>query len=347
MFPAARGEVLHQPRGTDSLLLAQRHDIALPQEPDSRLLLPLHTLDTRINRGACDYRRILRPEIRQRGRDPPKRPCHALNSKFCRPAILSAADNQSWPQYHSVLEPQRLDCFLKLALHAHVRKAALRIRRASADEYVCIGTSILRSLRQVEVQVVVDLALCFNAASCRLCSTETREEDLWLHLAREQARPLCSLGRDDGVELGRGSGIGQIASRVGVDRGEGRMREELRENVGALRLSGEIGGTLRQNLRPARYFQRALLLPFLLILHSTNYNMILDCMRATWVSGRIAISMRWIFPALSRSAARFVRGGNILGRYHDGAWLSETANICADYMRVDRYFRALSERTCY
>lgn len=58
------------------------------------------------------------------------------------------------------------------------------------DEDVCLYTGFFGGFGKIKVQVVVNLALGFDAADLCTCRTQTAEEDLGFLRRWELARPL-------------------------------------------------------------------------------------------------------------------------------------------------------------
>lgn len=149
-------------------------------------------------------------------------------------ALLTLAQDEARPHDDALVElellDRRLDALLHLAIGRRSRQEAIGASAGDEDEGLDAG--LLRGARNLDVEVVVNLPLVFDAAGGRAGGADGGEGDVRRgREADERGGPLVSVGVDDGVEVGR-LGLGRAAGDGG-DGLEGAGSEEVGQDEGA------------------------------------------------------------------------------------------------------------------
>lgn len=124
---------------------------------------------------------------------------------------------------------------LNLALHPRIRERALTSGTRGGDQHVDFYPGLLGGFGEVDVDVVFEFVLVFEAACGAAGGCEGGEEDS--RDGREGSdvgEPFGGVGFDEGGEFWLGLGGGWGAAGEGVDLGDGWVGEEGSEDVGAL-----------------------------------------------------------------------------------------------------------------
>lgn len=149
-------------------------------------------------------------------------------------ALLALAQDEARPHDDALVElellDRRLDALLHLAIGRRSRQEA--IGAGARDEDKGLDAGLLRGARNLDVEVVVNLPLVFDAAGGRSGGADGGEGDVRRgREADERGGPLVGVGVDDGVEVGR-LGLWRAAGDGG-DGLEGAGGEEVGQDEGA------------------------------------------------------------------------------------------------------------------
>lgn len=150
-----------------------------------------------------------------------------------------------------MVEAERSDGLLDLALQLEVRKRGVRTGAGGGDQHVDLDTRSFSGFGQVEIEVVVDLPLVGEPASLGAWSAETGQEDLRSRCdGRDLRGPLRRVVVDECFEFWMAfDGGGERPPTQGRDVLCGGMSEEGVQNVRTLHsgVSGQIGEEVRGN----------------------------------------------------------------------------------------------------
>jgi hypothetical protein len=186
----------------------------LVENPYSRLPLALRALQAGVDRSFRDHGVILSQAVLESAADGAEPRGDLLQKVLRRAALLPLAQDQAGPQDDRVLEADLLHVVFELALHLRVRHHGRARRAAGRDEHVRVDAGLLGGLGQVQVQVVVDLALLREPAGLGAGGAEPREEGGRGGRGGEGLGPGLRVGGLDGLELGGLLSQGPPAERV-------------------------------------------------------------------------------------------------------------------------------------
>jgi len=126
----------------------------------------------------------------------------SLKNVLSGATLLPLPKQQARPHDDRVLETNLLHVVLELPLHLHVGHHGRARRAGGRDEDVCVHAGLLGGLGQVQVQVVVDLALLREPAGLSAGCAEGGVEGGLDGRGGKGLGPGLRVGRLDGLQLG-------------------------------------------------------------------------------------------------------------------------------------------------
>jgi hypothetical protein len=156
-----------------------------------------------VDRGFRNDLCILRPEILQPGRaDSASRVRYGSEHRLGRPRRLpGSSTDHTGTHDDGMVEVQRQDILLDLALHAHIAEHALGIGTGGADENIRLDARFFGRAGQLAVEFALERVLGGEATGVGPCGGEAGEENGrgWAE-GDDVGTPLFEVGVDEGTE---------------------------------------------------------------------------------------------------------------------------------------------------
>ena len=186
-----------------TIVATQPNNIPPSNQPVLLRRLALQSQKPSLNSRPTNILRLLRPPIFKQTRvNLSRHRGHLPQDRLRGPTLFARPSNQPGSNDHRVLKPHRLNTLFNLPLHLHVAEHGLRVRALSADQHAHFAPGVAGRARQRQVQIVLDLVLCFESADRCAGGGEGREEDFGRGLdGFDVGCPFRCVRVDGGVDL--------------------------------------------------------------------------------------------------------------------------------------------------